>query len=101
MKNQKFTKKTRKAIVGAMATMAVMNKICGKEFTDSIAKCVMNLSTEDRLTFWNLVNISMNPNKETHVWYGKKCCHPAMVALVIIVQQEILKRMNIRKVNNK
>ena len=36
MKNQKFTKKTRKAIVGAMATMAVMNKICGKEFTDSI-----------------------------------------------------------------
>ena len=101
MKNLKFSKKTRKAISGAIATMAVVDQLCGKEFTDSIAKSVMRLSTEDRLTFWNLVNISMNPNKETHVWYGKKCCHPAMVALVITVQQEILKRMNIRKVNNK
>ena len=99
MKKQKFTKKTRKAIVGAMATMAVMNKICGKEFTDSIAKCVMNLSTEDRLTFWNLVNISMNPNKSTHVWYGKKCCHPAMVMLVMKVQELILEQMRSRKAN--
>ena len=100
MKNLKFSKKTRKAISGAMATMAVVDQLCGKEFTDSIAKSVMPLSTEDRLTFWNLVNISMNPNKETHVWYGKKCCHPAMVALVIKVQEMILERMNNRNVNN-
>lgn len=100
MKNLKFSKKTRKAISGAMATMAVVDQLCGEEFTDSIAKSVMRLSTEDRLTFWNLVNISMNQNKKTHVWYGKKCCHPEMVALVIKVQEMILERMNNRNVNN-
>ena len=100
MKNSKFNKKTKKAYEGAVKTMAVMDQLCGKEFTDLIAKSVMPLSTEDRLTFWNLVNISMNPNKNTHVWYGPKCCHPAMVALVIKVQEMILERMNNRKVNN-
>ena len=99
MKNLKITKKTRKAIVGAMATMAVLDSICGKEFTDSIAKSVVELSAEDRLTFWNLVNISMNPNKSTHVWYGKKCCHPAMVMLVMKVQELILEQMRSRKAN--
>ena len=100
MKNLKFTKKTRKAMVGAMATMAVMDNLCGREFTNSIARCVMKLSTEDRLTFWNLVNISMNPNKNTHVWYGKKCCHPAMVMLVMKVQELFLEQMKIRKANH-
>ena len=97
MKNLKLTKKTRKAIVGAMATMVVMDIICGREFTASIAKCVMKLSTEDRLTFWNLVNIGMNPNKSTHVWYGKKCCHPAMIMLVLKVQEMILEQMKSRR----
>ena len=100
MKNSKFNKKTKKAYEGAVATMAVMDQLCGKEFTDLIAKSITPLSTEDRLTFWNLVNISMNPNKSTHVWYGPKCCHPAMVALVIKVQEMILERMKNRKVNN-
>ena len=96
MKNLKFNKKTEKAIEGAMATMAVMDKLCGKEFTDLLAKNLMVLSPEDRLTFWNLVNISMNPNESTHVWYGEKCYHPAMLGMVLLVQKEILKRMSSR-----
>jgi len=34
------------------------------------------------------------------VWYGKKCCHPAMVMLVMKVQELILEQMKIRKANH-
>ena len=99
MKEVTLDKATEKALIGALATMEVTEDLCGKEFTDALVRQVSPLNFTDRLTFWNLVNISMNPNKSTHVWYGKKCCHPAMVMLVMKVQELILEQMRSRKAN--
>lgn len=86
--------------MGALATMAVMRDLCGAEFTSGIVKGVMQLSREDQLTFWNLVNISMNPNPTAHVWYGRNCFNPAMLGLVKEVQRMILEQMKEMRESN-
>jgi len=93
MKKQKMNRKTRRAYRGALVTMNVLKELCGAEFTSGIVKGVIRLSREDQLTFWNLVNISMNPNEKMHVWYGRNCFHPAMLTLVKEVQRMILEQM--------
>lgn len=93
MKKLKMNRKTRRAYMGALATMTVMRELCGAEFMSGIVKVVMRMSREDQLTFWNLVNISMNLNEKTHVWYGRNCFHPAMLTLVKEVQRMILEQM--------
>ncbi len=103
MKKLKMDKKTKRAYMGALATMDVMTELCGAEFTSGIVKGVIRLSREDQLTFWNLVNISMNPNEKMHVWYGRNCFHPAMLTLVKEVQRMILEQMrsNQRNISQK
>lgn len=65
--------------------MVATEDLCGKEFVDALARQVSPLNFTDRLTFWNLINVSMNPNKSTHIIYGPKAFHPDMAALVTTV----------------
>ena len=93
MKEVTFDKATEKALIGALATMEVTEDLCGREFTDALARQVSPLNFTDRLTFWNLINVSMNPNESTHIIYGPKAFHPDMVALVATVCEMMLKGM--------
>ena len=92
MKEVTFDKATEKALIGALATMEVTEDLCGKEFTDALVRQVSPLNFIDRLTFWNLINVSMNSNKSTHIYYGPKAFHPDMVALVTTVCEMMLKQ---------
>lgn len=82
MKEVAFEKATEMALIGALATIEVTEDLCGKEFTDALVRQVSPLNFIDRLTFWNLINVSMNSNTSTHIYYGPKAFHPDMVTLV-------------------
>ena len=81
------------AVTGAMATMHCVKLLCGEKFFESLARETERLNTEDRLTFWNLLNVSMNSNPETWVCYGKNWMNPYMIGAVALTAQEIVKRM--------
>ena len=92
MKEVTFEKATELALIGALATIEVTEDLCGKEFTDALVRQVSPLNFVDRLTFWNLINVSMNSNKSTHIIYGPKAFHPDMLALVSKVCEMMLKQ---------
>ena len=92
MKEVTFEKATEMALIGALATIEVTEDLCGKEFTDALVRQVSPLNFVDRLTFWNLINVSMNSNKSTHIFYGPKAFHPDMLALVSKVCEMMLKQ---------
>lgn len=92
MKEVTFDKATEMALIGALATMEVTEDLCGKEFTDALVRQVSPLNFIDRLTFWNLINVSMNSNESTHIYYGPNAFHPNMVALVSKVCEMMLKQ---------
>lgn len=79
-----------KALIGALASMETMERLCGREFTELVKHDVETLSVEDRLSFWNLINVRMNPNPETHLHYGAMANHPLLLALVARVCYEIM-----------
>jgi len=93
MKEVTFDKTTEKALIGALVTMEVTEDLCGKEFTETLVRQVSRLNLVDRLTFWNLINVSMNSNVSTHIIYGPKAFHPDMVALVATVCEMMHKRI--------
>ena len=82
MKEFRIGKKTRKALIGALASKNVMSRLYGKEFVNAVALQVSIMDVADQLTFWNLINVRMNPNKVTHIYYGQNAFHPAMQKLV-------------------
>lgn len=82
MKELKIGKKKRKALIGALATKNVMSKLYGRKFTDAVASLISFMDISDQLTFWNLINVRMNTNKDTHIYYGQKINYPAMHNLV-------------------
>ena len=92
MKEVTFDKATEMALIGALATIEVTEDLCGKEFTDALVCLVSPLNFVDRLTFWNLINVSMNSNKSTHIFYGPNAYHPDMVALVATVCEMMQKQ---------
>ena len=93
MKEFRIGKKTRKALIGALASKNVMSRLYGKEFANAVASFVSIMDVVDQLTFWNLINVRMNSNKRTHIYYGPKAFHPDMVDLVAIVC-EMMKKKN-------
>jgi len=93
MKEVTFEKATEMTLIGALATIEVTEDLCGKEFTDELVRQVSPLNFVDRLTFWNLINVSMNSNKSTHIFYGPKAFHPDMLALVSKVCEMMLKQI--------
>jgi len=94
MKEVTFDKATEKAMIGALTTMEVTEDLCGKEFTDALVQQVSPLNFIDRLTFWNLINVSLNPNKSTHIIYGPNACNPFMLSLVTTACKIIRKQLN-------
>lgn len=78
-----------KALVGALASMDTMERLCGRDFTEHVKHDVETLSVDDRLSFWNLINVRMNPNTETHLRYGTMFHHPLLQALVARVCYEM------------
>ena len=92
MKDVTFEKATEMALIGALATIEVTEDLCGKEFTDALVRQVSPLNFIDRLTFWNLINVSMNSNKSTHIYYGPKAFHPEMVALVKMTHELMMQQ---------
>lgn len=91
MKKQKVDKQLVRAIVGSVATIGAIEITCGKKFIKQLANDISPLDLESRLTFWNLVNVRMNPDEKTHIYYGPMAHHPKMLELVEMVCKEIVK----------
>lgn len=83
-----------KALIGAVASMEAMERLCGQAFTERVKHDVETLSVEDRLSFWNQINVRMNPNLETHLPYGAMAHHPLLQALVARVCYEMMEIQN-------
>lgn len=86
-----------KALVGALASMETMERLCGQDFTEQVKHDVETLSVDDRLSFWNLINIRMNPNPKTHLHYGPMFNHPLLQVLVRRVCNEMILIQNRNK----
>ncbi len=82
MKEFRIGKKTRKALIGALASKNVMSKLYGKEFVNVVESLASCMDIADQLTFWNLINVRMNPKKDTHIYYGQNAFHPTMIKFV-------------------
>ena len=92
MKEFRIGKKTRKALIGALASKKVMSRLYGKEFANDVALLASCMDIADQLTFWNLINVRMNPKKDTHIYYGQNAFHPTMIKLVDDVCKVMLNR---------
>lgn len=73
--------------------MGVIESMCGEQFLMRLIKDISLMDLENRLTFWNLVNVKMNPDVRTHIFYGAMAHHPKMRELVDCVCEEIVKQM--------
>lgn len=83
-----------KALIGALASMETMERLCGRAFTERVKHDVETLSVEDRLSFWNQMNVRMNPNPDSHLLYGAMAHHPLLQTLVARVCYEMMEIQN-------